>query len=110
MQQLTLEDAIAAGEQGMQQAAKGAERRDPGFAPRAEALFRAHLVACPDLADWNENMVDAARAGGVAPEDDRAFGIVFKSMAARGVIECIEYGPRRKGRGTAGARKWRLCQ
>lgn len=110
MTQLTIEHAIAAGQHGMQVSMEAATRRDPEFAAKAEALFVHHLAASRDHSAWGEDLVDVARAHGVVPQDDRAFGSVFQSMARRQIIVCVEYGIRRKGRGTAGARRWRLFQ
>lgn len=87
---------------------EAAQRKDPLFSEKAEAVFVRHLAASPNQAAWNEDMVDVAKAHGVVPADDRAFGAVFQSMSRRKVIVCVEYGPRRKGHSGAGARKWRL--
>lgn len=88
---------------------EAAQRKDPLFAENASAAFLRHLAASPDRSAWGEDLVDAARADGVVAPDDRAFGAVFQSLARRGQIRCVELGLRRKGRGTAGARRWALC-
>lgn len=108
--QLTLDDAIAAGQRGMTQATEAAERRDPLFREKAEAVMLRHLSTRHDRSAWGEDLTDIARAHGCTPPDDRAFGAVFQSLARRGLIRCVEFGVRRKGRGTAGARRWALCQ
>lgn len=108
--QLTLDDARAAGQHGMAVSLEAAEKRDPLFASKAERAILAHLAACPGLQCNGEDLVDIAKAHGAVPHDDRAFGAVFQSLARRGLIRCIGYGIRRKGRGTAGARIWGLCQ
>lgn len=108
--QLSLDDAIRQGEAGMAQAAEAATRRDPLFRERAEAVMLQHLSTRPDRSAWGEDLTDIARAHGCTPPDDRAFGAVFQSLARRGLIRCVEFGVRRKGRGTAGARRWALCQ
>lgn len=109
VRQMTLDDAIAAGQVGMAQATDAAEKRDPDFRTKAERAMVAHLSTRPDRSAWGEDLTDIARAHGCAPKDDRAFGAVFQSLARRGVIRCVEFGVRRKGRGTAGARRWALC-
>lgn len=109
-EQLTLDVAIEAGAAGMAQALNAAERRDPDFARKAEAAIVNSLRGCKQRRASSEDLVDAARAAGLNPVDDRCFGPVFQSMARRGVIRFVGYCLRKKGHGTAGGRIWALCQ
>lgn len=109
MQQLTIDDAIAAGDCGMHRAIEAAERRDPRFRDRAQQAFIAHLQSAPMRQASGEDLVDAALAAGAVPSDARAFGGVFLSLSHRGVIACIRSDlPRKRGHGTSGGRLWEL--
>lgn len=109
MEQLSIEHAIAQGERGMRISIEAATRRDPDFAAKVEALFLRHLAAVGSA--WGGDLTDIARAHGLASDRDaRCFGAIFQGMARRNVIRCVEYGIRRKGNGTAGARRWALVQ
>jgi len=55
-----------------------------------------------------EELVDGCQRRGLVPHDGRAFGPVFKELSRRGLIETVGFAMRRKGRGTAGARVWRV--
>jgi hypothetical protein len=94
----------------MAQALDSAERRDPLFKQKAEAAIVNCLRTCKQRRASSEDLVDAARAQGLTPKDDRAFGPVFQSMARRGVIRFVGHCLRKKGHGTAGGRVWALCQ
>jgi hypothetical protein len=110
MTQLTIEDAIAAGEQGMQACAEKAETL--GFSTEAARVFVLQWLA-EYGPSWGEDITDAAHKTPCAElhaHDDRAWGSVFSSLARRHRIRCVELGMRRKGNGTAGARKWSLVQ
>lgn len=75
----------------------------------ARAFVLQQLAECGP--SWGEDIVDAAEKTGRADlraHDGRAWGSVF-SILARSRIRCIEYGVRRKGNGTAGARRWALA-
>lgn len=110
MEQLRIEDAIAAGERGIAQSVDAATRRDPLFAEKARTAILRHLRACPGLQCSGEELVDVARAHGAVPPDDRAFGSVFQTLARKGLIRTVGYTVRRKGHGTAGGRVWALSQ
>jgi hypothetical protein len=103
-QQLTIDDAIAAGEHHGAHCLSKAERSDPEFSARAEAAMLAHLRAVGSCS--GEDLTTIARAKGAVPHDDRAFGPVFKSMARRGLIRCVGFCLRKRGHGTAGGRIW----
>jgi hypothetical protein len=106
--QLTINDAIAAGQAGMQRAADSAERQDPEFSAKAAEAMLAYLRAAPLQQASGEDMVDAALAAGVTPPNSRSFGGVVRSLSSRGVIRSVGLTLRRKGHGTAGARIWSL--
>lgn len=108
MEQLTIESAISAGQQGMAISLESARKRDPEFAQKAEAAMLHHLVVCYSAS--GEELVDVAKAHGAIAPDDRAFGSVFQSMARRGLIRTVGYTARRKGHGTAGGRVWAINQ
>jgi hypothetical protein len=109
-EQLTLEDAIAQGQQAGQLCADKAE--ELGFSTDAARTFVLGFLT--DYGpSWGEDITDAARKTGrsdLHAHDDRAWGPVFGSLAHRNRIRCVEFGLRRKGNGTAGARKWSLVQ
>ena len=106
--QLTLDDAINAGQAGMAISLERAEKRDPDFSKKAEAAMLRHLVAC--FSASGEELVDVARAHGAIPHDDRAFGSVFQSMARRGLIRTVGFCLRKKGHMGAGGRVWGLVR
>lgn len=110
MTQLTIEDAIAAGDTGMQRCADKAETL--GFSTDAARSFVLHWLT-EYGASWGEDMTDAAAKThrlDLVAHDQRAWGSVFSTLARQHRIRCIELGMRRKGNGTAGARKWSLVQ
>lgn len=106
--QLTIDDAIAAGDQAMNACAAKAERRDPDFSRKAEEAILAHLRVVGECS--GEELTDVARARGAVPHDDRAFGGVFKGMSGRGLIEHRGFCLRAKGHATAGGRIWGLVR
>lgn len=110
MNQSTIFDAIAAGEQGMKACTTKAETL--GFSTDSARTFVLNWLV-EYGASWGEDIVDAARNAGrsdLVAHDARAWGSVFASLARQHRIRCIELGMRRKGNGTAGARKWTLVQ
>lgn len=109
MSQFTIDDAIAAGQVAAQYCADKAESL--GFSTDAARWFVVLWLA-ENGPSWGEDIVDGAVASGRADllaHDGRAWGPVFSSLA-RNRIRCVEFGLRRKGNGTAGARKWSLVQ
>lgn len=108
MTQLTIEDAMAAGEAGGAKCLDAAERRDPHFGERARSAILAHLQAVQQCS--GEVLTDVARAHGAVPHDDRAFGPIFQGLARRGLIRCVGYCLRSKGHATAGGRVWSLVR
>ena len=55
-----------------------------------------------------EAIVDACKAVGLRPGEDRAFGSIFATLSRKGLIRCAGYCERQKGHGTAGGRLWEL--
>jgi hypothetical protein len=109
-EQLSIEDAIAAGESGMQRCADKAESL--GFSTDAARTFVLAWLA-EYGATWGELIVDGAQKAGrsdLQAHDARAWGAVFSSLSRQHRIRTIEFGLRLKGNGTAGARKWALVQ
>ena len=53
-----------------------------------------------------EAIVNAAKAAGFVPHDDRAFGPVLGWLARKHLICCVGFCARRRGHGTAGGRLW----
>jgi hypothetical protein len=82
-----------------------AERR--GFdAAGARDFVLASLADGPTRA---EVLVNAAKAAGFVPKDDRAFGGVFLSLSRKGLIQRVGVGKRSKGHGTSGGLIWALA-
>lgn len=57
-----------------------------------------------------EALVDAAKAAGIVPLDDRAFGPVFRRLSQTGQIVKVGYAPRARGHATAGGLVWALAE
>jgi hypothetical protein len=110
MTQFTIDDAIAAGEAGVQRCADKAESL--GFSTDAARVFVLAWLA-EYGPSWGEDIVDAAKATirtDLSAHSEKAWGAVFSVLSRTHRIRCIEYGLRRKGHGTAGARRWSLVQ
>jgi hypothetical protein len=101
-----LAQARAAGEVAMERATAAAERREPSFRERAEALILEKLRRGPAS---GEDVTDYVRAA-LPMKDGRALGSIYLSLAHRGLIEKAGSAPRRKGHGTSGAIVWRLTE
>ena len=84
-----------------------AERFDPGFSVRASSFIVAYLRTYGPAS--GEDVTDAAKAAGIAPGEDRAFGSIYASLARRGLIVAAGVTNRRKGHGSLGARVWRAA-
>jgi hypothetical protein len=106
-QQLSIDDAIQAGNHGMSVCLNKAEEGDPKFSEKASEAIVAHLRVVGQCS--GEVLTDVARAKGAVPHDDRAFGAVFKSLARRGLIRHVGFCLRTKGHGTAGGRIWGIA-
>lgn len=109
MQQLSIDDAIAQGEQAMQACAANADRKNP---PGWTALAFAWVVkwAMARCAAGNQGVPftaedfvdDITRDPQFSPShDERAWGAVVKRAIRLGVIEVYDFkGQRRKGHGS----------
>jgi hypothetical protein len=94
------------GEAQMQLAFDAATSADPGFGERAYAFIVAHIreQAARLGPIPGEQVTLAARAVGIAPADDRAFGAVYAKAIRRGDIRVAGFCARARGHGTAGGR------
>jgi hypothetical protein len=107
--QLSIEDAISAGQIAMQACADKAERDFPQFREKAREAILAHLRVVGQCS--GEELTDIAKAHGAVPPDARAFGAVFQGLARGGFIVCLRSDlPRRRGHGTSGGRLWELVR
>lgn len=99
---MTLEDALAAGERGMNQAEDAAGY---GFGDEAQR-FIARFAASAAGPFSAEELVATARVCGLVPGDERAWGGAFQRAARAGVIRrSSETYQRAKGHGSLGL-KW----
>ena len=105
-EQLTLDDALAAAMVGMRQAEDAS-----GLWFRDEAdRFISRFAASATRAFSSEELVDTARACGLVPNDDRAWGGAFQRAARAGVIRRSSETYRRvRGHGAIGL-KWEACR
>jgi len=104
--QLTISDAIEAGQRGMAQAEDGAGH---GFAEQADR-FVANFARFAELPFSSEEVTDLAAACGLSTWDARAWGGVFQRAARAGVIKRSgEMYRRRYGNGSIGV-KWERAQ
>ena len=90
MRQFTIDDAIRAGHLGMARA----------------AYLAALLVDRGPMS--GEDLVDAARAAGFTPADDRAFGAAFQRLLRDGA-KVVGTCPRRKGHASAGGKVYGIA-
>lgn len=100
-QQMTLDWARQQGDAGILRAQVRAENAAPDFTRRACAYALALIATRGPMS--GEAIVDACRAAGFTPPDDRAFGAVFKRALREGAT-VVGYAPRRKGHGSAGGK------
>ena len=80
----------------------------PAFKQVADAAALAFLRRTGTAT--GEAVVNACKAEGIRPDDDRHFGHVLRRLSMAGAIERCGFAPREKGHGTAGASVWRLVQ
>lgn len=105
--QMTLDDALKAGNTGMAISMERATAADPQFAEKAKAAILAHLRVVGQCS--GEVLTDVAKAhGAVPPNGDRAFGAVYKSLLAARRVQIVGYAPRTKGHGSVGAKVYAL--
>jgi hypothetical protein len=108
--QMTIDQAIAAGEQAMQACTDKAQSL--GFSTDAAKTFVLGW-----LAEYGptpgEDLVDAAERTGrpdLIAHDARAWGGVFASLSGRR-IHCLRSDlPRKRGHGTSGGKLWAILQ
>jgi hypothetical protein len=109
--QLTLDDAIAAGEQGMQSCTDKAE--ELGFDTKAAREFVLHYLQMHG-STAGEDLVDAAERTGrpdLRGHDQRCWGGVFSSLVRAHRIHCLRSDlPRKRGHGTSGGKLWAILQ
>lgn len=105
-EQLTLDDALAAGLVGMRQSEDAA-----GHWWRDESdRFISRFAATSTRAFSSEELVETAKACGLVPPDDRAWGGAFQRAARAGVIRrSTETYRRTRGHGAIGL-KWEACR
>lgn len=101
-----LSQARAAGDIGMQRAQARAERDEPGFSQRAEALIIEKLKHGPAS---GEACTDYVRAAGLRMADGRALGWAYQDLISRGVIVRVGECPRARGHGTRGGSIYALA-
>lgn len=79
---------------------------DPTFGERAYAFIVGYvrLQSAMYGSVPGEQVTLAARAAGIVPKDDRAFGAVFAKAIRQGDIKIVGTCPRVRGHGTAGGR------
>ncbi len=106
--QLSIDDAISAGEHGAAISFAKAQRSNPEFMDRASAAILAHLRIVGQCS--GEILTEVARAKGAHCADARAFGAVFKRLSRLGLIQTVGFCLRARGHGTAGGRLWALKQ
>ncbi|MCU8942218.1 hypothetical protein OE519_00350 [Pseudomonas aeruginosa] len=94
------------GEEQMQLALDAATSTDPSFSARAYTFIVAYvreqsarLGSVP-----GEQVTMAARAAGITPKDDRAFGAIYAKAIRQGDIRVVGACARVRGHGTAGGR------
>lgn len=104
--QMTLDQARAYGQRGMEQAEVNAQEFVARFSERARAFVVSYLNTNGPAS--GEAITNACRAAGIVPHDDRAFGAVYKRLSQeRRIVKC-GYCPRTKGHGTSGGIVWRI--
>jgi hypothetical protein len=97
-------DAAVLRARGIRQAEASAKKF---FRSRVQEGIRHYLAEHGPAS--SEEMVDALKARGLAPQDDRAFGGAFIALSRKG--EIVKHGAclRRKGHLTAGGVVWALA-
>lgn len=95
--------------QGDQAIAAGAEKAlsvDPGFIDNACAHIEQYLK--DHGTSSGELLVDSCKLAGIKSTDDRHFGVVFRTLLKRGVIEWAGEARRARGHGSRGGSLYRL--
>jgi hypothetical protein len=76
------------------------------FSDRAQRFVVGFLAVHGAAA--GEKITDAAKAAGIVPHDDRAFGAVYLRLARAGIIRKAGSVKREKGHGTGGGNVWEV--
>ena len=94
------------GEQQMQLSFDAATSSDPSFGERAYAFIVAYVreQAAALGSVPGEQVTLAARAAGITPSDDRAFGAIYAKAIRQGDIRVVGYCARVRGHGTSGGK------
>lgn len=100
--------ARAAGEHLSEKAADRAEREFAEFREKARAFVLTYLAQ--HGVSSSELITDAAVLAGIRVPDTRAFGAIYRRLAAENKIAFAGHCLRVKGHSTAGGRLWRLVQ
>lgn len=98
---------FAARDKALRNVVSAAERSDVLFLERAKKFVLFYLGRCGEAS--SEEITDAAKANGITPPDDRAFGPVYLSLSRRGLIVKAGFCLRKKGHLTSGGNLWRLA-
>lgn len=91
-----------AGQQCLDFANANATGENLGFGERAYGFIVAYIVKMGPVP--GESVTLAARADGIRPHDDRAFGPIYARAIRNGDIRVVGTCPRVRGHGTAGGR------
>jgi len=92
--------AFEAGIKAMTACFDKASKIQPDFKTIAENAILSHLRAHGEVS--GEALTAVAKSSGAVPHSDKAFGSVFKSLSARGLIKKVGYAPRSRGHGAPG--------
>jgi hypothetical protein len=86
--------------------AEKADRQRAQFIQDARAFVLDYLAQHGPKS--GEQLSSAAKAAGLVPEDDRAFGPVYMGLAREQLIQRVGTVRRERGHGTAGGNLWNL--
>lgn len=104
----TPEQVEQARSEGMRRVSEKAERTQPSFHERATRFVLEHLKQHGPRSA--EDLTVACKDAGITPHDDRAFGNVYRVLAARKQIQKVGDAPRKRGHGTAGGTIWAVVR
>lgn len=98
---------IAKRDEALERVEAKATSDDPTFMQRATAFVLKYLGERGEAS--GEKITDACVAAGIEPENHKAFGAVYMTLARSGRIVKVGMCPREKGHGSGGANIWRLA-
>lgn len=101
--QLTIDDALAAGEAAIRQVSANAGKE---FAEQAAAYVIYLLRSFGPMT--REQLTDGCKAMGIRPHNDKAFGGVYKGLSRQGKIRSLGVSRRTKGHGSNGGNLWEV--